>query len=111
VPEVVQAAVRARLPTANVDPVLLCQQAGFPNVLLAGPPRRPMEVVSVFHQLACSAVRHHEKSGHTENASDEHDHFALEERVSDSKVARHRVVPAPNHPCKWLIEPAAMRAQ
>src|SRR5690606_13159884 len=56
VTEVMNAGAVVRRPAADVNALRRTQKAGTPDVIFAGPPRRSMQVLRVFGELARSPI-------------------------------------------------------
>ena len=111
VTEVIQSVSAFRTPAADVDAVFGCEQPGIAHIVLVGPLRGAMEVLSILREFACSAVREDEENTDTQETPCEHDHFALEERPANPLILRRAIAPPPRNPREGLVDAARFRPQ
>ena len=96
-------------PRTDVDALRCgCQSCAF-NILFACPTCRPVEIFGASHQLAGSSVGDYEEHRDANKAPAEDDHLSEKQRHLDARILRGGVVPAPDHPREWLVQPAAAR--
>src|SRR5579863_8555637 len=96
----------AGTPSTDIHSLLCVHQAGVSDVTLCGPPRRSVQVIGVLHEFLRTPTGGGKKQADANKAPRKNDHFALEERLSNTRVLRRGIVPSPHDPRKRFIDAA-----